>query len=136
MRKVLIIYLLLCSLSVLGKGKPRLPSNVDKKEHWKVSSTYYHAVKKQTDSTPLITANNTIINLSHVKSGKQKIVALSRDLLRYFPYGSKIYIEELGDYFIVADTMNKRYTRHIDVLIHPSHTPMPYTKLTIRKVLA
>lgn len=136
MNKILLICLFLGSLSAFGKGKVKLPSNVDKTEHWTLTSTYYHAVKSQTDDTPLITANNTKINPSHVKSGKQKIVAFSRDLFKLgFKLGDKVYIEELGDYYEVADTMNKRYTRHVDVLIHTSHKPMPYTKLTIRKVI-
>ncbi|WP_034383261.1 3D domain-containing protein [Deinococcus sp. YIM 77859] len=79
-------------------------------------ATAYNSTPGQTDSTPFITATGT-----RTRPG---VVALSRDLLRIFPYGSKIMIEDLsgrynnlfkGRVFYVEDTMAARKTNSIDI---------------------
>ncbi|WP_412029530.1 3D domain-containing protein [Deinococcus yunweiensis] len=81
-----------------------------------VRATAYNSIPNQTDSTPFITATGT-----RTRPG---VVALSRDLLRQFPYGSKIMIEDLsgrysaqlkGRVFIVEDTMAARKTNSLDI---------------------
>ena len=70
-------------------------------------ATAYSSHAAQTDSTPNITATGT-----RTRPG---VIALSRDLLRAFPYGTRVIIEDLsGKYngmlknrvFIVEDTMD------------------------------
>lgn len=80
-----------------------------------VTLTTYNPVESQCDDTPLITANMTKIDLDKLKSGEQRIVAISRDLLYMIPLGSKVHIEGHGEY-IVADVMNKRFTHRMDIL--------------------
>ncbi|MFC6591133.1 hypothetical protein ACFP81_03205 [Deinococcus lacus] len=79
-------------------------------------STAYNSLASQTDSTPFITATGTRTRFG--------TVALSRDMLRQFPYGTRIRIEDLsgrynqllsGRIFVVEDTMHPRKTRQIDV---------------------
>ncbi|WP_104990655.1 3D domain-containing protein [Deinococcus sp. NW-56] len=79
-------------------------------------ATAYNSLAAQTDSTPFITATGT-----RTRPG---VVALSRDLLRMFPYGSRITIEDLsgkynhllkGRVFYVEDTMAARKTNSIDI---------------------
>lgn len=79
-------------------------------------ATAYSSTPGQTDSTPFITATGT-----RVRSG---VVALSRDLLRVFPYGSRVMVEDLsgrsgsllrGQVFTVEDTMAARKTNSIDL---------------------
>ena len=79
-------------------------------------ATAYNSMPGQTDSTPFITATGT-----RTRPG---VVALSRDLLRSFPYGSKIMIEDLsgrsgnllsGRVFYVEDTMAARKTGSVDI---------------------
>ncbi|WP_216319190.1 3D domain-containing protein [Deinococcus aestuarii] len=79
-------------------------------------ATAYSSTPGQTDSTPFITATGT-----RVRSG---VVALSRDLLRVFPYGSRVTVEDLsgrtgsllrGQVFTVEDTMAARKTNSIDI---------------------
>ncbi|MEF2277738.1 hypothetical protein V3W47_05450 [Deinococcus sp. YIM 134068] len=79
-------------------------------------ATAYNSTPGQTDSTPFITATGT-----RVRNG---VVALSRDLLRTFPYGSKITIEDLsgrtgnllrGQVFSVEDTMAARKVGSVDI---------------------
>ena len=81
-----------------------------------VRATAYNSIPNQTDSTPFITATGT-----RTRPG---VVALSRDLLRQFPYGSRIMIEDLsgrysaqlkGRVFIVEDTMAARKTNSLDI---------------------
>ena len=79
-------------------------------------STAYTSVPGQTDATPFITATGT-----RTRPG---VVALSRDLLRTFPYGTKVMLEDLsgkysnmlkGRIFVVEDTMAARKTNSVDV---------------------
>lgn len=79
-------------------------------------ATAYNSMPGQTDSTPFITATGT-----RTRPG---VVALSRDLLRVFPYGSKVMIEDLtgrsgtllqNRVFYVEDTMAAYKTRSVDI---------------------
>lgn len=79
-----------------------------------VRATAYNSLSAQTDSTPNITATGT-----RTRPG---VVALSRDLLRTFPYGTRIRIEDLsGRYnfgnqiFTVEDTMAARKVNSLDI---------------------
>ena len=87
-----------------------------------VTLTYYQPVKSQCDSQPLITADGSKINLHHLRKGKIKWCAISRDLLWLFPNKPKrVFIEGFGIYE-VRDVMNKRYNHCIDILIHPKNS--------------
>lgn len=88
-----------------------------------VTLTYYQPVKSQCNSQPLITADGSKINLHHLKKGKIKWCAISRDLLWLFPKNKpkRVYIEGFGMYE-VRDIMNKRYNHCIDILIHPKNS--------------
>ena len=88
-----------------------------------VTLTYYQPVKGQCDSKPLITADGSKINLNHLKSGKIRWRAISRDLLYLFPKGKpkRIYIEGFGTYQ-VRDVMNRRFPHSVDILIHPKNS--------------
>ncbi|SMB92222.1 3D domain-containing protein [Deinococcus hopiensis] len=79
-------------------------------------ATAYNSMPGQTDSSPFVTATGT-----RTRPG---VVALSRDLLRTFPYGSKVMIEDLsgrsgallnGRVFYVEDTMAAYKTRSVDI---------------------
>ena len=85
-----------------------------------VTLTYYQPVKAQCNSEPLVTADGSKINLRHLRQGRIKWCAISRDLLWLFPKGKqkRIYIEGFGTYY-VKDVMNRRFTHSVDILIHP-----------------
>ena len=82
-----------------------------------VEMTAYTSVPAQTDGTPNLTASGA--------PTAPGTVAVSRDLLGRFPYGSEIAVlavsgPECGGYvpdtpLTVADTMNARLENHIDV---------------------
>lgn len=98
-----------------------------------VTVTTYNAVRSQCDKTPTITADGTRINHEMLKNGKQRIVAISRDLLHEIPLGSTILIEGHGRY-VVRDTMNPRFNHCIDILQHPSKKNFKKEKIKIKLV--
>lgn len=98
-----------------------------------VTITTYNAVMSQCDRSPLITADGTKIDNRKVKSGEQKIVAISRDLLYAIPLGSLIYVEGHG-YYEVRDTMNSRFKHRIDILQHSSKKNFKKDKIKIKLV--
>lgn len=98
-----------------------------------VTITTYNAVRSQCDSSPLITADGTKIDHRKLKSGKQKIVAISRDLLYAIPLGSIIDIEGYGIYE-VRDTMNSRFNHSIDILQHSSKKNFKKNNIKIKLV--
>lgn len=84
------------------------------KEAFLVTMTTYNATKEQCDNTPSVTASSLKV---HKHS---KYIALSRDLLEYFPYGSLVIIQNAGKHngtYVVADCMSSRFLRHVDILI-------------------
>lgn len=87
----------------------------------KFKATYYNPVQAQCDGNPLITATGYRISLRKLKKNKIKIVALSRDLLKVYPYNSEIYVHSpvhLRGCWRVEDTMNKRFSNRIDFLAY------------------
>ena len=87
-----------------------------------VTVTVYHAVEGQTDDSPDILADGTKIDPA--KAGSYRYCALSRNLLERwdgpYAYGDTIYLEDAGHFsgpWIVKDTMNKRFTNRVDLLV-------------------
>lgn len=86
-----------------------------------VTATMYYPISSQCDKDPLITA--CMYKIIPHKASEQKFVALSRDLLKRFggkfDFGDRIKLCNAGKksgIYIVADTMNKRFKRKIDIL--------------------
>ena len=98
-----------------------------------VTVTTYNAVRSQCDKTPTITADGTRIDNKKLENGKQRIVAISRDLLHEIPLGSTISIEGHGRY-VVRDTMNPRFNHCIDILQHPSKENFKKEKIKVKLV--
>lgn len=93
---------------------------VSKAQVTHVTLTYYQPVKAQCNNEPLVTADGSKINLHHLKQGRIRWCAISRDLLWLFPKNrpKRIYIDRFGVYQ-VRDIMNKRWNHRVDILIHP-----------------
>lgn len=85
-----------------------------------VTITKYNPEREQCDEDFLITADNSEIDLGKLNSGKLRWIAVSRDLRKHFPYGSKVVIhsddQELRGIWEVHDTMNERWNSRIDLL--------------------
>lgn len=104
-----------------------------------VTTTMYNPVVSQCDKDPLVTAANYKINPA--KASEQKYVALSRNLLKRwggkFNYGDKVHIRGAGDkdgVYTVADTMNKRYCNHVDILETSGKDWYKYTDVVLTKL--
>jgi 3D (Asp-Asp-Asp) domain-containing protein len=84
-----------------------------------VTATVYHAVPSQTNSDPEHTASMFELDLKNPY--KHRIIAVSRDLTKKYPMGTKVRIQGTGYYdgiYQVQDLMNKRWTGRIDILIN------------------
>ena len=87
-----------------------------------VDYTVYNALPGQTDNTPNITADMSVIDNHKVISGEQRWIAVSRDLLKEFNYGDSVVISGCNDKkyngkWVIHDTMNKRFKNKIDFLV-------------------
>lgn len=129
------IWFLCMTLFVWETPKPRewkteeteyscVPDEYDEEDWNKVTVTVYNPVVEQCDSTPLITADNSKIDLSKLKQGKLKWVAVSRDLLKNgkVKYGGKVRLKckdkSLSGVYTVHDTMNPKWEKRVDILAH------------------
>lgn len=83
-----------------------------------VTVTVYNAVPEQCNEDPGHTASMFKLDLDNPY--KHRIIAVSRDLLVKYPFGTLIQIEgtEYAGIYQVQDLMNKRYTNRIDILIN------------------
>jgi 3D (Asp-Asp-Asp) domain-containing protein len=106
------------------KAKPAVARPKTTGRSMVVRSTAYNSLPGQTDASPFKTATG-----ARTRFG---IVALSRDLLRSIPYGSRIVLEDMGSWsngsgrgkynamlskmiFVVEDTMHPRKKGTVDV---------------------
>ena len=113
---------------------------VSKAQVTHVTLTYYQPVKAQCNNEPLVTADGSKINLHHLKQGKIRWCAISRDLLWLFPKNrpKRIYIDGFGVYQ-VRDVMNKRWNHRVDILIHPKDSKrikLEKVKIKIYKIFS
>lgn len=102
-----------------------------------VTATVYHAVASQCDGDFLTTASGRKISSTYT-AYDHRYIAVSRDLLDTYNYGDTVVIEGIGDYdgiYIVADTMNERFTKYIDILINPGMKVGKWTDVIIKKVI-
>ena len=132
MKKVFfILSLLLCSISIgqatqclIEGDAPHLEQfttengSVEICDYDIVTATVYNAVPQQCNADVEHTAFMFKLDLKNPY--KHKIIALSRDLLKKYPKGSKVMIvgTNYDGIFTVMDKMNKRYTSRIDILIN------------------
>ena len=106
-----------------------------------VDVTMYRPNKRETDSTPNITADGTRIRIS--KASDYKYVALSRNLLKRwggpFDYSDFILIKGTTNghkdgVYQVRDTMNPKYVNYVDILESNNVKPYKYTDVYLYKM--
>jgi len=106
-----------------------------------VTTTVYYPEVNQTDSTPLITADNSYIDTTKLVKNQIKWIALSRDLLTRwggkFNYGDTVCVQgtDLDGFYIVRDTMNKRFKKYSDILVHSNYGINKWKNVKIEKVV-
>ena len=88
--------------------------------------TIYNPVENQCDQSPLITANNSRIDLDKLYRNEIRWMALSRNLLKRwngeFNYGDTVILDAgdpaIDGLWVVNDNMNKRFKDRGDLLFH------------------
>ena len=104
----------------------------------KVTVTMYHPVAAQTDDTPNITADGTVIKIN--RASEYRYVAVSRNMLiRYggfLKYGDYIWVGagKKSGVYQVRDTMASRWINRIDILESPGVEPYKYNNGTLRRL--
>lgn len=88
--------------------------------------TIYNPVESQCDDSPLITANNSRIDLDKLFRNEIRWMALSRNLLKRwngeFNYGDTVMLHagdpSIDGLWVINDNMNKRFKDRGDLLFH------------------
>ena len=138
-----VIVWLMIGCAILGFEKPKVIVEekkvyveVESEVTYVVTATVYHAVEGQCDDEPLVTASGAKISSTDT-AYDHRYLAVSRDLLDVFPYGTKVEVSgcgELDGVYTVADTLNKRYKGYIDILINPDMRGGKWEGARIKKV--
>jgi 3D (Asp-Asp-Asp) domain-containing protein len=100
--------------------------------------TMYHPVAEQTDDTPNITADGTVIKIS--KASEYRYVAVSRNMLTryggFLRYGDYVWVDagKKSGVYQVRDTMAPRWINRIDILETPGVKPYKYNEASLRRL--
>lgn len=86
------------------------------------------------------TASGSKIDVENVKSGKTRWVAMSRDMLKVYPIGTRIHVKskkhpELNGEWIVQDKMGSRHKKCIDFLLAKGKSKLGRTEVEVSHVL-
>jgi len=103
-----------------------------------VTVTMYHPVAGQTDNTPNITADGSVIKINN--ASEYRYVAVSRNMLvshgGFLTYGDYVYVNagRKSGVYQVRDTMARRWVNRIDILETPGVKPYKFKEASIRRI--
>ena len=101
-----------------------------------VTASCYRAEIGQCDSTPLVTADNSIIDTNRVD--ELRWIAISRDLNLHYKMGEKVMVSGIGNGYdgiwTIRDRMNKRFKKKIDFLISKGRKANLFKNVKISKI--
>ena len=104
----------------------------------KVTVTMYHPVSDQTDDTPNITADGSVIRIN--SASEYRYVAVSRNMLirnkGFLNFGDYIWLDagKKSGVYQVRDVMNRRFVNRVDILETPGVKPYKYSKASMRRI--
>jgi len=104
----------------------------------KIVVTMYHPVPDQTDDTPNITADGTIIKIK--RASEYRYVAVSRNMLvrngGFLRFGDYVWVDagKKSGVYQVRDTMATRWINRIDILETPGVKPYKYNDASLRRL--
>jgi len=104
----------------------------------KVTVTMYHPVPDQTDDTPNITADGSVIRINN--ASEYRYVAVARNMLirdgGFLNFGDYIWLEagKKSGVYQVRDVMNRRFVNRVDILETPGTIPYKYSEASIRRI--
>ena len=99
----------------------------------------YQPVAEQTDSTPNITADGTVIKVD--RASDYRYVAVSQNMLvkngGFLKFGDYVWVDagKKSGVYQVRDVMNKRYTDRIDILEGVDVRPYKYDNARMVKLV-
>ena len=101
-----------------------------------VTVTTYTTDPSETDEEPLITASG--FKLDSLNPRRHKIIAVSRDLKKRYPFGSRVRVTGLGKkydgVYKVEDVMHSRWRKKIDLLINPKDKQFKKRRVVITPI--
>ena len=104
----------------------------------KVTVTMYHPVSGQTDDTPNITADGSIIRINN--ASEYRYIAVARNMLirngGFLNFGDYIWLDagKKSGVYQVRDVMNKRFVNRVDILETPGTIPYKYSEASLRRI--
>jgi len=104
----------------------------------KVTVTMYHPVSGQTDDTPNITADGSIIRINN--ASEYRYIAVARNMLirdgGFLNFGDYIWLEagKKSGVYQVRDVMNRRFVNRVDILETPGTVPYKYNEASLRRI--
>ena len=104
----------------------------------KVTVTMYHPVSGQTDDTPNITADGSVIRIN--SASEYRYVAVSRNMLirnkGFLNFGDYIWLDagKKSGVYQVRDVMNRRFVNRVDILETPGTVPYKYNEASLRRI--
>ena len=104
----------------------------------KVTVTMYHPVSDQTDDTPNITADGSVIRIN--SASEYRYVAVSRNMLirndGFLNFGDYIWLDagKKSGVYQVRDVMNRRFVNRVDILETPGTVPYKYNEASLRRI--
>ena len=104
----------------------------------KVTVTMYHPVPDQTDDTPNITADGSVIRINN--ASEYRYVAVARNMLirdgGFLNFGDYIWLEagKKSGVYQVRDVMNRRFVNRVDILETPGTIPYKYNEKSLRRI--
>ena len=101
-----------------------------------VDVTMYRPPRRETDSTPNITADGTKIKIT--EASRYRFVAVSRNLLErwggFLNYGDFVLLKDAGHkdgIYRVKDTMSARWVNVVDILESPGTDPYKFENASL-----
>ena len=104
----------------------------------KVTVTMYHPVAGQTDDTPNITADGSVIKINN--ASEYRYVAVSQNMLirngGFLNYEDYVWLDagRKSGVYQVRDTMAPRWINRIDILETPGVKPYKFKEASIRRI--
>ena len=104
----------------------------------KVTVTMYHPVSDQTDDTPNITADGSVIRIN--SASEYRYIAVSRNMLirngGFLNFGDYIWLDagKKSGVYQVRDVMNRRFVNRVDILETPGTIPYKYSDASLRRI--
>ena len=104
----------------------------------KVTVTMYHPVSGQTDDTPNITADGSVIRINN--ASEYRYVAVARNMLirhgGFLNFGDYIWLDagKKSGVYQVRDVMKKIFVNRVDILETPGTRPYKYSKASMRRI--